>query len=106
MKIIIRTSKNELYAVEIDEADYVKDVKRKITHKIRITCQFGLIFNSMILEEDKTISSYYIEDYNTIEYIEMFKSGSCIDNIKEELDLNMGLNTQLIGRDELYINLI
>jgi len=106
MKIIIRTSKNELYAVEIDEADYVKDVKRKITHKIRITNQFELIFNGVILEEDEPISSYDIKDYNIIEYIEMFKSGSCIDNIKEELDLNIGLNTQLIGRDELYINTI
>ena len=106
MKICIRNSKNEIYTIEIDESDYVKDVKRKITHKIRITSGFELIFNGMILEEDEPISSYDIEDHNTIEYLGISKSGSCIDNIKEEIDLNMGLDTQFLGRDELYINLI
>ncbi len=36
----------------------------------------------------------------------MFKAGGCIDYIKDDIDLNIGFDMNLVKRDELYINLI
>ena len=106
MRIYVLNSKNEMYPLEINEDDYIKDIKIKITHKIRIFNEFNLVYNGQILEDDEQISSYDITDGNTINYIERFNAGGYIDYIKDETNLNIGFDTKFLNRDELYINLI
>ena len=106
MKIYFSNSRNEIFSLQINENDYIKDVKIKMTHKIRISSEFNLLYNGEILEDDQQISSSNIEDGSTITYVELFKSGGYIDNIIDETNLNIGYDTNFLNRNELYINLI
>ena len=106
MKIQILVVNNNKFTIDIDENDYIKDLIRKITYKIRITYKFYLTFDGEFLKNDKTISYYEIEDGDTIVFHRYFPGGGYIDNILDENDENIGFNTKYLGREELYINLI
>ena len=74
-----------------------------MTHKIRISSEFNLLYNGEILEDDQQISSSNIEDGSTITYVELFKSGGYIDNIIDETNLNIGYDTNFLNRNELTL---
>ena len=106
MKIFISDSKNNIESLDIRENETIKSLKYRIINKHYITEVIQLIFNGNILEDEETISDCEIEEGDTIIYIGEFKAGGCIDYIKDDIDLNIGFDMNLVKRDELYINLI
>jgi len=106
MKIFIRNSKGVVESLDVQENETIQRLKDRIKNKFNNTEDIELIFNGNILEDEETISDYEIEEGNTIMYSGLFKAGGCIDYIKDDIDLNIGFDMNLVKRDELYINLI
>lgn len=67
-----------------------------------------LFYKGKILENDRTIKYYNIEDYDTINFeIDNNAVGAGIwDGIKNDIDLKIGFDVNLAKREELKINLI
>jgi hypothetical protein len=72
---------------------YHKYHKYKMFHKYRQA------------ECNSTFADLNIKNYDILE-IEYNAIGGGIDNIKDEIDLKIGFDMNLIKRDELYVNLI
>ena len=64
-------------------------------------------FNGISLENNRTLNSYNIKEFDVIYYYDFhLRGGGCWDNIKNETDMKIGFDANLVKRDELYINLI
>ena len=106
MKIFTSDSKGVVESLDVQENETIQRLKDRIKNKFNITEDIELIFNGNILEDEETISDCEIKEGNTIMYLGEFKAGGCIDYIKDDIDLNIGFDMNLVKRDELYINLI
>ena len=106
MKIYIMDSKNETFPFEVSEDENIGRLKERIINKCKICSGIELIFNGSILNEEDKISDYEIIEGTTIIYLGQFKAGGSYDYIKDDIDLDIGFDVNLVKRDELYINLI
>ena len=69
MKIIIIDSKNNKEEIEINENEYIRDIKNKLKTKKGINSDITLHYNGEILEDNAIVSSYDIENNSQIFYI-------------------------------------
>ena len=101
--------KNEirLVRVEIEPNDTIENLKAKIHDTKGIPPDQQIIFfKEKFLEDEKTISNYNIQNGDTLILALIARGGGYIDNILEEENKKIGFDTQLLKRDELYVNLI
>ena len=103
MKIYFFFNK-KLYTLKVSEDETIHNIKEKIKDKLGESRYIQLMFNSVILEDEYKISDYRIKHKDWLYIIIPYKGG--FDNIKKDIDLNIGFDVNLIKRDELYINLI
>lgn len=75
MRILVTDSKGKQEAFEINENEYIKDVKEKIKTKLGINLDIVLHCNGEILEEINKISDYDIENNSVIVYMGKFRGG-------------------------------
>ena len=75
MKILIVDSTNKRVLMDINENTSIGELKKKLIVKKNINSEIILHYNGELLEEDKTIASYEIEDKECIVYIGQFKGG-------------------------------
>ena len=115
MKILITDTTNNRIQIEINENDFIRDIKKKIIEK-EIQDKIGSIilhYEGQILEEDEKVSSYDIEEYSQIiavkkfihrpniivvdsrGYKEQFKECLTIVKIKEKLRIKYGIKTEI-----------
>ena len=66
MRIFIADYKNRRQILDINEDDYVRDIKEKIEKKLLYNNNIIIHYNGEILEDDEKISSYDIEEYSTL----------------------------------------
>ena len=69
MKIVIIDSKNNKEEIEINENEYIRDIKNKLKTKKGINSDITLHYNGEILEDNEIVSSYDIENNSQIFYI-------------------------------------
>ena len=69
MKIVIIDSKNNKEEIEINENEYIRDIKNKLKTKKGINSDITLHYNGEILEDNAIVSSYDIENNSQIFYI-------------------------------------
>ena len=69
MKIIIIDSKNNKEEIEINENEYIREIKNKLKTKKGINSDITLHYNGEILEDNAIVSSYDIENNSQIFYI-------------------------------------
>ena len=103
MKIYFFFNK-KLYTLKVSEDETIHNIKERIKDKLGESRYIQLMFNSVILEDKYKISDYRIKHKDWLYIIIPYKGG--FDNIKKDIDLNIGFDVNLIKRDELYINLI
>ena len=65
-----------------------------------------LFWKKEYLENHRTIKSYGIKEYDIFTYVQTPVAGGCIDNLKDEINLDIGFDLNLVKRTELLINLI
>ena len=75
MKIFVVDSKNTQIPFEINENDTVKTLKEKIKSKMGINKDIILHVNGEILEDDKQILDYDIEENSFVTYVTQFRAG-------------------------------
>ena len=106
MKIYLSDSKNQISEFEVSEDEVIESFKEKVKNKFNIFGELDLIYNGQIMYDKDKISDYKVSEGHTINFLGKFLAGGCIDNIKDDIDLNIGFDMNLVKRDELYINLI
>ena len=87
MKIIISDSKNIQQSIEISQSEKIGDLKEKIKIIKGINSDIILHCNGEILEEDKTVDYYEIEENNVIVYMGTFRAGKKL--LKEKMLLKV-----------------
>ena len=97
MKIFIIDSGNNKVEIEINENEYIRDIKKKLRTKIGINPNITLYYNAEILEDNEKVSDYEIENNSYIVYRGIFREQLknnmkiiIIDskNNKEEIEIN------------------
>ena len=97
MKIFIIDSGNNKVEIEINENEYIRDIKKKLRTKIGINPNITLYYNAEILEDNEKVSDYEIENNSYIVYSGIFREDLknnmkivIIDskNNKEEIEIN------------------
>ena len=77
MKILISDAKNNIETIEIHENEKISDLKEKIKIKKGINHDdIYLHFGGEILENEKTVGDYEIEENNQIIYAGTFRGGN------------------------------
>ena len=105
MNIYISINNQTPFKLEVSLNDSILEVKKK-ARKIQPFFLFDEItFNDKKLDDNKTINDYKIRDGDKL-IIKPESVGACIDNLKEDIDLNIGFDINLIKRNELHVNLI
>ncbi len=77
MKIYVTDSKAQQCPIEgINPGTLVKDLKKKVIEKNRITTgNIQLIFSADILQDEETLEYYDIQEGNNITYVGEFPAG-------------------------------
>jgi len=75
MKILIVDTSNQRETFEINEYDKVKVLKEKIHSKKGLNDDITLHFNGDIIDEEKTIHDYDIQENDVIIYLGKFRAG-------------------------------
>ena len=70
--ILIQDSRAVKKPFEINEKEYVKDLKQKIKAKMGINKRIILLFDGEELEDDELISSYNVRENDQITYVGNF----------------------------------
>ena len=70
--ILIQDSKSVKKPFEINDKEYVKDLKQKIKAKMGINKRIILLFDGEELEDDELISSYNVRENDQITYVGNF----------------------------------
>ena len=105
MKIYISINNQQPFPLTVSADDTISEVKKK-ARKIQPFFLFDeMKYNDKKLEDSKTINYYKVREGDTLNIIRE-KIGACIDNLKEEVDSNIGFDIDLIKRTELHVNLI
>ena len=105
MKIFIIVDNSQPFELEVSPNETIDKVRQK-AKKIKAFFNFDPIkFNNITLNNSNTLNSYGIREGDTLKICPK-SIGACIDNIKEEADINIGFDLSLLKRDELNVNLI
>ena len=75
MKILIVDTSNQRETFEINANDKVKALKEKIHNKKGLNDDIILHYNGDIIEEEKTIQEYDIQENDVIIYLGKFRAG-------------------------------
>jgi hypothetical protein len=75
MKILIVDTLNQRETFEINANDKVKVLKEKIHNKKGLNDDITLHYNGDIIEEEKTIQEYDIQENDVIIYLGKFRAG-------------------------------
>ena len=94
--------------ISVEDSITLLELKKKIAehYNTRIT-SFDILNGNEIIDSsknDKTLKELNIK--RLIRIPENYNVGGFIDNIKNEIDLEIGFDMNLINRKELYVNLI
>ena len=94
--------------INVDPNITVLELKKKIADCFHITdTGFHFYYGNEIIDNSK--NNMTLKELNIRSIIRLpvyYNPGGCMDNIKEEIDLNIGFDMNLIKRNELYVNLI
>jgi hypothetical protein len=75
MKILIVDTSNKRETFEINKDDKVKVLKEKIHNKKGLNGDITLHFNGDIIDEEKAINDYDIQENDVIIYLGKFRAG-------------------------------
>ena len=110
MIIYVKLSSGKKIKFDAEPSDTIGNIKKKIDESEGIPlvqqCLFFKNQNFCKLEDKWTLFDYDIQNESIIDLIIKMRGGGAIDNIKEEEDINIGFDLNLIKRDELKVNLI
>ena len=113
MIIYVKFLTGKMIKFEAEPSDTILNLKKKISESEGIGIpldQQTLIFvyqnHSYYLEDKRTLFDYDIQNESIILLTFSIIGGGSIDNIKEEEDIDIGFDLNLIKRDELKVNLI
>lgn len=98
----------KVWTISVEDNITLLELKKKIAEHYNETYTgFNILTGIDILDSSK--NNYTLSGLNigkVIRICDNYEPGGYIDNIKNEIDLNIGFEMKLIKRNELYVNLI
>ena len=108
MKLIVIWKGHEPLKINVDGNITLLELKKKIANYYNESYTgFNILNGNKLIdcsEDQKTLTELNIKRLITIPID--YWPGGCIDNIKNEIDLSIGFDMNLIKRNELNVNLI
>ena len=105
INIYISIDNQPSFKLTVSPNETIIDVKKKARKIEPFFLFYDMNHNGKKLEDDKTINYYQIREGDKLDIISE-SVGASIDNLKNEVDTNIGFDMNLIKRNELNVNLI
>ena len=106
--LLVSSPNSKPWQIQVDDNITLLELKKKIAEYYHTEYTgFYILKGNECLDSDKdnyTLNSLGIK--RLIRLGSSYEPGGYIDNIKNEIDLNIGFDMNLIKRNELYVNLI